>query len=228
MSAADGGGGHAARSLRDEGAETPLDLIAAKAKVTGRDRVHLRVVEPEEDLDAPEEESERGPDGRRTRRGVRAKTISIKRMSKRELERGRMMYPETEHERPITRGDCQHGPHAERPCPFVSCKHHLYLDVNESTGSIKVNFPDLEVWDLRDTCTLDIADRGGITLEEIGEIMNLTRERVRQLECRGMAKLKALGEMEMLKGFLDDSGPSETVVPSAAPYRIRGIRISPV
>jgi hypothetical protein len=86
----------------------------------------------------------------------------------------------------------------------VSCKHHLYLDVNERTGSIKVNFPDLEVWDLPETCALDIADRGGITLEEVGEIMNLTRERIRQLETRGLAKLKALGEMSALSDYCDD------------------------
>ena len=143
-------------------------------------------------------------DASRRKSRVRARTISIKRLSKRELERGRMLYPETEYERPSTRGDCQHGPHAERPCPFVSCKHHLYLDVNERTGSIKVNFPDLEVWDLPETCALDIADRGGITLEEVGEIMNLTRERIRQLETRGLAKLKALGEMASLSDYCDD------------------------
>ena len=80
-----------------------------------------------------------------------------------------------------------------RPCPFVACKHHLYLDVNPETGSIKVNFPDLEVDQLRDTCALDIADRGGITLEEVGEILNLTRERIRQVEVRGLLKLKMAG-----------------------------------
>jgi hypothetical protein len=135
---------------------------------------------------------------------VRARTISIKRLSKRELERGRMQFPDLEYERPRLRGDCQHGPHAERPCPFVSCKHHLYLDVNDRTGSIKLNFPELEVWDLPETCALDIADRGGITLEEVGEIMNLTRERIRQLETRGLAKLKALGEMASLSDYCDD------------------------
>lgn len=135
---------------------------------------------------------------------VRARTISIKRLSKRELERGRMLFPETEYERPTTRAACLHGPHAERPCPFVSCKHHLYLDVNDRTGSIKLNFPDLEVWELPETCALDIADRGGITLEEVGEIMNLTRERIRQLETRGLAKLKALREMGSLSDFCDD------------------------
>ena len=73
-----------------------------------------------------------------------------------------------------------------RPCPYVSCKHHLYLDVNPETGSIKLNFPDLEVWEMAETCSLDVADRGGITLEEVGEILNLTRERIRQVEVRGL------------------------------------------
>ena len=142
-------------------------------------------------------------DGERKSR-VRARTISIKRLSKREIERGRMLYPETEYDRPTTRADCLHGPHAERPCPFTLCKHHLALDVNELTGSIKFNFPDLEVWEMPETCALDIADRGGITLEEVGEIMNLTRERIRQLETRGLAKLKALSAMGTLSDYTAD------------------------
>jgi hypothetical protein len=77
-----------------------------------------------------------------------------------------------------------------RPCPWVACKHHLYLDINPETGSIKINFPDLEPWELKNTCALDVAERGGITLEEVGEIMNLTRERIRQVEVRGLLKLK--------------------------------------
>jgi len=186
-------------------------------------RVHLHVVatpavEVEDADDAGEhdeedDEEEGSGDGEEAeakpraegqpRRGTRARTISIKRLSKREIERGRMLYPETEYERPRTRGDCQHGPHAERPCPFVSCKHHLYLDVNERTGSIKVNFPDLEVEELPETCALDIADRGGITLEEVGGIMNLTRERIRQLETRGLAKLKALTTLAALSDYCD-------------------------
>jgi hypothetical protein len=74
----------------------------------------------------------------------------------------------------------------------VSCKFLLYLDVNPETGSIKLNFPDLEVWEMKDTCALDVADKSGITLEEVGEIMNLTRERIRQVEVRGLLKLKML------------------------------------
>jgi hypothetical protein len=79
---------------------------------------------------------------------------------------------------------------------FVSCKHHLYLDVNPETGSIKLNFPDKEIWEMDETCALDVADRGGITLEEVGTIMNLTRERIRQVETRGLLKLRAIADAE--------------------------------
>ena len=76
----------------------------------------------------------------------------------------------------------------------MSCKYHLYLDVNPETGSIKLNFPDVEVWEMTETCALDIAERGGVTLEEVGEIMNLTRERIRQLEMSGLNRLAEADE----------------------------------
>jgi hypothetical protein len=100
---------------------------------------------------------------------------------------------EIEQTRPRSRSECANGP---RPCLFISCKHHLYLDVNPATGSIKLNFPDKEIWELEETCALDVADRGGITLEEVGAIMNLTRERIRQVETRGLLKLRAIAEDE--------------------------------
>ena len=58
--------------------------------------------------------------------------------------------------RPQSRGDCAEG---ERPCPYVSCKYNLYVDVNPRTGSVKMNFPDKELWELAETCALDVADR---------------------------------------------------------------------
>lgn len=140
----------------------------------------------------------------RRKRAVRARTISVKRMTKRELELGRLLYPDIEDgQRPKTRADCAEG---SRPCPFVSCQHHLYLDVSARTGAIKVNFPDLDVWEMSETCALDVADRGGTTLEEVGAIMNLTRERIRQVEVKGLAKLAALRDMNALRDYVDE-GP---------------------
>jgi hypothetical protein len=143
------------------------------------------------DLDLEIETSKASLQVRRERRRLRprSKTIALKRLTRAELRVGALMYPPVDEPRPKTRADCRGE---ARPCPWVACKHHLYLDINPSTGSIKINFPDLEPWELRDTCALDVAERGGSTLDEIGEITNLTRERIRQLEVRGLLKLKAL------------------------------------
>lgn len=83
-------------------------------------------------------------------------------------------------ERPKVRGDCVDGP---RPCPWVSCVYHLHLDVLKN-GHLKVNQPDHEPWELTETCALDVADRGETKLETIAGMLNLTRERVRQIEVR--------------------------------------------
>lgn len=135
------------------------------------------------------------PDPKPIVRRVRARTIAMKRLTKEELRIGALLYPERSYWRPVNRADCANTP---RPCPYVSCKYHLYIDVNPSTGSIKINFPDLEVWELKHSCALDVAEQGGITLEEVGEILNLTRERIRQVEVRGLFKLQEAGGEELL------------------------------
>ena len=127
---------------------------------------------------------------------VRAHTVSVKRLSQRELARGAAEYPEQpgrDYLRPRTFEECDSvGLGDLFPCPFVSCKHHLYLDVNERTGSIKFNFPDREVDELPATCALRVAEEGGLTLDGVAQAMALTRERSRQLQSRAIAKIKAL------------------------------------
>jgi len=76
------------------------------------------------------------------------------------------------------------------------------LDVNPETGSVKLNFPDQEPWELENSCALDIAERGGVTLEEVGEILNLTRERVRQVEVTGLVKLREVSAKAELDAFI--------------------------
>jgi len=148
---------------------------------------------------APVEKASGGLDDDR----VRGRTLSRKQMARdlrRQLREGTTDPEETalreslETARPRTRADCANAP---RPCIFVSCRHHLYLDVNPRTGSVKLNFPDKELWELPDTCALDVADRGGITLEDVGVIMNLTRERVRQVEARGIRRMRVLTDGEL-------------------------------
>ena len=135
----------------------------------------------------PKTKSTKNSDTPRPLVRVRARTIAMKRLTKEELRIGNLLYPERDYWRPKSRGDCAN---VSRPCPYVSCKYHLYIDVNQSTGSIKINFPDQEVWDLKHSCALDVASQGGSTLEEVGEILNLTRERIRQVEVNGLLQLK--------------------------------------
>ena len=155
----------------------------------------------------------------RRKREVRARTISVKRMTKRELEIGRLLYPEDDYDKPRTRQECLEGP---RPCPFVSCKHHLYIDVSARTGAIKLNFPDLEVWDLGESCALDVADRGGTTLEDVGAIMNLTRERIRQVEVKALAKLEALRDMMHLRDYIDEGPVGKRRLPRLSKQDLKG------
>lgn len=136
---------------------------------------------------------------RMNRASRRAETLNRSRTSKALLELGRTEYPDQgQHaSRPKTRGECQGG---YRPCPFVSCRYHLALDVNRH-GGVKINFPGLEVWDLTETCALDVADRDGASLDDIAVRMNLTRERVRQIE---ESALRKMGEEGSLRGLGQD------------------------
>jgi hypothetical protein len=165
------------------------------------DEVEQGELEDEEELEqqchqlgkkAPEKSCKvRRLGGKRTH--PRSMTIAMKRLTREEMRQGVRLAPYMEYCRPKMRHECLS---TQRPCPFVSCKHHLYLDVNPETGSIKINFPHLNVWEMDETCALDVASRGGITLEEVGEILNLTRERIRQVEVRGLIKLKMTGGLD--------------------------------
>lgn len=100
-------------------------------------------------------------------------------------------------QRPTTRGDCMVGGHnQQRPCPFVSCRHHLYIEVDELKKSLRFTDPALDLDEFEETCSLDVADRGGATLEEVGALLNVTRERTRQIEVKGLTILRNSGDME--------------------------------
>ncbi len=123
--------------------------------------------------------------GLQPRAGRAAKvTIAMKRITKEELKIGMLLWPGRA-PRPTTRGQCANVP---RPCPFVACRHHLYLDVGR-TGSITVHDNTTEVWDMAQSCSLDVAEIGGVTLETAGVLLQVTRERVRQIETKAIRNL---------------------------------------
>jgi len=135
------------------------------------------------------------PAERLLRNRPRRKTTNPRRVSKKELLRSayiaNLMLEGISAKRPATRGDCLQGPNAQRPCPWVSCVHHLAVGVSEKTGSLHLPFGDDHLEVMHETCALDVADRGGMTLVEIGVMMNITRERVRQIEVAALQKVRA-------------------------------------
>jgi RNA polymerase primary sigma factor len=48
-----------------------------------------------------------------------------------------------------------------------------------------------------------LADGHPHTLEEVGRKFGVTRERIRQIEARTIAKLRSCSETQSLRGFLD-------------------------
>lgn len=185
--------------------ERRAEIEAARPKRKRR----MRGPSPAADADpAPENMGPVEPVGRST-------TIALKTMLReariarrtRQID-GPMLGPNEEPlERPRTRADCVG---ACRPCPWVSCKWNLFLDVN-TTGGLQLNFPGLEVEQVPHNCALDLADIGGLTLDQIGQAMNVTRERIRQIEADALARmLKLSGDLDtptQAEGFDLPDGP---------------------
>jgi hypothetical protein len=144
----------------------------------------------------------------RARLGRRSRTVSMNRMSKRAIDaltKHTDLLAEADPlpPRPQTFTECQARGigTAESPCGYVSCKWHLALDVSEKTGAIKVNFPaldgDPDIDAMGQTCVRRViaAHPDGLTLEEVGLIVNLTRERIRQVESKGLAEVSKLAAL---------------------------------
>lgn len=171
----------------------PAERGAAKRKAAGEQRLGALLAELK-DLD-----KQLAEDGGEIDQRERGLTLSPKNLlddlplTLRSLRLHKKERNDLDVTKPITRADCKDGP---RPCVRVSCKWHPYLEVNQDTGAIKLNFPHLEVHELPTTCILDEieAAEDGLTMERVGEILNLTRERVRQREVRALIQLQAAKE----------------------------------
>lgn len=81
--------------------------------------------------------------------------------------------------RPRTRGDCADGP---RPCPWVACRFHLAVSIWGATVRLR---PD---WEQLPTCALDLAEKGGLTLREVGAVLGVTRQAAQQIESRALVR----------------------------------------
>lgn len=131
--------------------------------------------------------------------------------------------------RPRTRGDCQDGP---RPCPWVGCRWHLLWERRDlawlrGVGNGSRYVPPrprtdeelLQVLEqLPETCALDVADRGPLMLAEVGQVLGLVRERVRQIQekvldpnpalhLRGIPLRRARERLDLLRKLAEEVLP---------------------
>lgn len=115
--------------------------------------------------------------------------------------------------RPQRRADCLPGGcNEQRPCPWVSCHHHLAIDVNEE-GSIKLNFPsvvaidgkeflttDIVDWDaMEHTCSLDAAEDGGWFHRQVADALNVVEGAIDNLEARLYPALRNEADIRGMK-----------------------------
>jgi hypothetical protein len=153
----------------------------------------------------------------RSRALRRGRNESIRRLSKRDLERGRHanppLTPEEEDPRPATLAECLARGLGTRdnPCARLACTQNLALDVHLS-GAIQINapfrydddgVPDLDLAAMTHTCALQ-SPRA--TLEEIGAILGVTGERVRQIETQALDALRV--HLPLLQSLREPDAPA--------------------
>lgn len=90
--------------------------------------------------------------------------------------------------RPRTVGECAEL--VPGPCPWVSCRFNLFIEVNEETGVTRANFPSKEIDEIGETCALRVASKGPQTLARVGELLNITEEWARQAELSGLVTIR--------------------------------------
>jgi Sigma-70, region 4 len=137
--------------------------------------------------------------GFKVKKGSRPRTRLARRLTKEEKKLSIQLERWMHETLPNTRAECNYG---YRPCPYVRCRYNLFLEVKPN-GAISGNWK-CEPTDVKKSCALDIAEEGSHTLDQVGEYLNLTRERVRQLERDALIKLRSNGLS--IKDFMDVIG----------------------
>ena len=93
-----------------------------------------------------------------------------------------------DHDRPKTRADCEAG---IRPCPWVGCRHHLFLNP-DAKGNLHFPFGQDEdaLLSMAETCSLDVAARGAQPLESLARMYGQSRQNLDQIVGRALGKLR--------------------------------------
>jgi len=83
----------------------------------------------------------------------------------------------------ITDGACRRLP---GPCPHTVCRFNLTSERRDSRGAKPA---EMHLPVVRESCALEAAELGGMTLAEIASRLSVTRERVRQIQLGALAKV---------------------------------------
>jgi len=94
---------------------------------------------------------------------------------------------DVEYERPTKRSECP----GYRPCPFVSCKYNLFLDITEE-GDIRFNFDGVEPWQMRNSCALDVAEKGPLKIVDVSAMVNLTKAETEEVLEQAYATIRSI------------------------------------
>lgn len=141
-------------------------------------------------------------------------------------------YPEG-FERPRTYDECEPSwkDGSNGGCPLVGCRHNLFLDVAGTSIRFAYRRTECPTDIKHSTCAAWLADRGGMTLEEVGEVLGVTRERIRQIETRALRRYHAaLDRDNRTKRREAKAEPVAEVAPELPPvpeesYRARCARL---
>lgn len=98
--------------------------------------------------------------------------------------------------RELTRSDCRDGP---RPCPHLQCRQHLAGDYTGNSPLQKHR--RLHVMSSNNTCALDVANANpdGLTCKDVGLLLGMTGERVRQIEKLVLSGIDVDQRTDMLR-----------------------------
>lgn len=137
---------------------------------------------------------------------------------------------------------------AERPCPFVSCRHHLLIDQdtrwvgNRATDGLTINpvaiaaaGSDIDNWteddvetallSLKESCALDVATEGPRDQTEVAELMGLGRTLVEKIEHASINRLRLSQggpQTAMGSGSVDPRGRAKASGLAGASRRLAG------
>ena len=89
----------------------------------------------------------------------------------------------------------------ENPCPFVGCKNHLFLEINE-LGELKFPHKKKDFDEIDETCLNRAIENGPLDFQQITNLIGVVRERARQIKNEAKEKIKQTTEFRMMEGLM--------------------------